>query len=453
MAQRKTLTQRQIDVLRWIGDGCPDGVEEGYAERITAGALRNRGLVTTRGKGATWSAAITAAGSEYVAQVDGPNPPIPREPNMPVARRLIEEIVAAGGTLRVPRRRWGGLSGTPDYERRVAHAERQGAVPVGKRLVVTHSGDELRIELLDAPEGTPTSSSPVPVPDRVSRYHRIVSELRAQAGRHEISRAQLPRVSRILQGFVAEAEQRGYGVALPGTSDSHHQGRPEWSGESDGHLVLTIEGVAVALRVREDGVSTRAVYPRHDYRHLPTDRSAKPSYLHEQGAKGTVRISIVGPYNRSNRQSSWGDAKTQRLEDRLPAVLMEVETVAAEVRERLEIERQESERRRLAWEGAMTAARACHTEHHRAEILDAQIDAWQRACAIRHYCDAVEKEHAGAAGAAGWVAWARAHADLIDPLVSALAVPEPPTKVPPEELVPYLDGWSPYGPERATRHR
>ena len=82
MAQRKTLTQRQIDVLRWIGDGCPEGVmlEPGFPERITAGALRNRGLVTTKGRGPTWSAAITTSGKEYLARVDGPNPPIPREP-------------------------------------------------------------------------------------------------------------------------------------------------------------------------------------------------------------------------------------------------------------------------------------------------------------------------------------------------------------------------------------
>jgi hypothetical protein len=103
MAQRMTLTQRQIDVLRWIGDGCPDGmmVEEGFPERITAGALRNRSLVTTKGRGSTWSAAITAAGGEYLARVDGPNPPIPREPNRPVTQSVIDEIVAAGGTLHV----------------------------------------------------------------------------------------------------------------------------------------------------------------------------------------------------------------------------------------------------------------------------------------------------------------------------------------------------------------
>ena len=77
MAQRKTLTQRQIEVLRWIGDCCPSGVIEGdaYSARITAGALRNRGLVSTHGAGDDWSASITDAGTDYLAKADGPNPP------------------------------------------------------------------------------------------------------------------------------------------------------------------------------------------------------------------------------------------------------------------------------------------------------------------------------------------------------------------------------------------
>jgi len=121
--QRKTLTQRQIDVMRWIGDGCrADSIGDEQSARITAGALRNRGLVTTRGSGATWRASITPAGLGYLTKVDGPNPPVAREPNRPASARLIDEIVAAGGSLRVPRRGY-QRAGQPDYIRRVAIAE------------------------------------------------------------------------------------------------------------------------------------------------------------------------------------------------------------------------------------------------------------------------------------------------------------------------------------------
>lgn len=63
-----------MEILRWIADGCPDGVMEGTYHRITAGALRNRGLMTTAGKGPTWAAKATTAGREYLREVDGPNP-------------------------------------------------------------------------------------------------------------------------------------------------------------------------------------------------------------------------------------------------------------------------------------------------------------------------------------------------------------------------------------------
>jgi hypothetical protein len=42
VAQRKTLTENQVAVLRWIADGCPEGVmpDDDYHHRIGAGLLR-----------------------------------------------------------------------------------------------------------------------------------------------------------------------------------------------------------------------------------------------------------------------------------------------------------------------------------------------------------------------------------------------------------------------------
>lgn len=57
------------------------GVMRGTLHRISAGALRNRGLVKTSGRGPTCSAKITAAGRDYLREVDGPDPPIPRQAN------------------------------------------------------------------------------------------------------------------------------------------------------------------------------------------------------------------------------------------------------------------------------------------------------------------------------------------------------------------------------------
>lgn len=48
------LSQKQVDVLRWISDGCPSGVyTEGYEHRIVAKALERRGFVAISGHGPT----------------------------------------------------------------------------------------------------------------------------------------------------------------------------------------------------------------------------------------------------------------------------------------------------------------------------------------------------------------------------------------------------------------
>jgi hypothetical protein len=38
-----TLTDRQLAVLRWINDGCPDNVMSGEAHKVSAAALRAAG--------------------------------------------------------------------------------------------------------------------------------------------------------------------------------------------------------------------------------------------------------------------------------------------------------------------------------------------------------------------------------------------------------------------------
>lgn len=170
MAHRKTLTEKQLDVLRWIDGGCPDGVFQGGHHRISAAALRNRSFITTSGRGPSWSAEITEAGRKYIAEADGPKPPVPRQANTSVTAQLVADVIAAGGSLRVPRRRYYDRDGV-DYEQRARLAESYGKVPDGKRLVVTSiPPEELQIDLVDAPEGTHEEPEPVPVPRRVSRY-------------------------------------------------------------------------------------------------------------------------------------------------------------------------------------------------------------------------------------------------------------------------------------------
>lgn len=151
---------------------------------------------------------------------------------------------------------------------------------------------------------------------------------------------------------------------------------------------------------------------------------------------------------RNPARRSWKRLAVDRGREFLPVVLMQVEARAADDRERIKHEREEAERRQLAWEHAKAQARGRYREHHRAEILDAQVKAWQHATAIRAYCDAIEQKYPNEAEASGWVTWARARADALEPLGTAPTTPEQPKDLSPDDLRPFLDGWSPFAPER-----
>src|SRR6266508_1196947 len=92
------------------------------------------------------------------------------ETQVSVTQQLVDDLVAAGGSLRVPRKRWNDKGGV-DYERRARLAESYGKVPPGSRLVVkTASAEELVIELVtdrivDADGSDPPPAlTPLPVP-------------------------------------------------------------------------------------------------------------------------------------------------------------------------------------------------------------------------------------------------------------------------------------------------
>ena len=72
------LNQRQLDVLRWIGDGCPDRDWPDQSHKLTARSLAGRGLADVRRKKKIWTATITDAGKYYL---EHGKPPPGREPD------------------------------------------------------------------------------------------------------------------------------------------------------------------------------------------------------------------------------------------------------------------------------------------------------------------------------------------------------------------------------------
>ncbi len=457
MAQRRTLNEVQVSVLSWISEGCPDTGMDGISTRISAGALRNRGFVRTSGRGPTWKATITPAGEEYLRQLNGPNPPLPRQPNVPVTQQLVDEVIAAGGALRVPRKRWGDTD-TIDYERRARLAEAHGKVPRGSHLVVKRAtADELLIELrsdgaitTDDPEDQP-GLLPVPVPARLTKYHRVAQDFRDRTSLHEVSRKALPRVLRTVHALAVEAERRGYEAAcVPISEDSY--GRTEWKPATDGQLVFTVRGHQLNVRISEKGAGQRGPYEREMKRwKQDRERPIRPMHFvqrpkpYDVSATGELNIEVTGASY--GRQRSWGDRARWKLEDRLPNLLRELELQAVDAEERhLAREREQAERQRR-WEAAMDDAKVRLIADHRRNVLRERVRAWNEAEAIRAYCSAIEARHGADAIAAdpdasAWLAFAREHADRAQQLPQMPADP----KITHEALKPYLGHWSPYGP-------
>lgn len=449
MAQRKTLTEAQLALLKWIGDGCPAGVmpDDDLSYRISAAALRRRGLATISGRGDSWEASLTADGRAYIDQADGPDPPIPRQGNVPVTQELVDDVIAAGGSRRFPRKDWMRNPRAVDYANRARLAETYGKVPDGKRLAVELvSPDEIKISLVDAPKRPEVELGSVPVPGRVTRYHPVVRRFRDEDERHEVSRAVLPRATRILQGLLVEAERRGFRVqtAVPEKDASNQYGADRWTGPRDGHVVLDVDGHSESLRISEKGLTSRAYWMQQNrtYEGLGRWKTA-PFAEYEKGGTGKLVIEITG-YGAG--RSTWADGKVATLEDGLPEILAEVKRRAIEAEERRqEAARREAERERQ-WHAAMERAKARWLESHKGEIMAKEASRWREAELIRAYCDAAEEAHGDAEGTREWVAWGRRYAESIDPLQRPPRTPTPPETIRRDELRPFLDGWSPYEP-------
>ncbi|HEY3829118.1 MAG TPA: hypothetical protein VGL57_07985 [Solirubrobacteraceae bacterium] len=415
------MNEKQLEVLRWIAQGSPQGVMDGDSHRISAAALRNRGLVTTSGRGPTWSAAITTAGLAYLKRADGPNPPIPRQANTSVTEQLVNDVIAAGGSLRVPRRNWYSRDGV-DYANRAWLAEQYGKVPRGKRLTVEEaSTEELMIKLVDDPGDMVGEVLPVPVPVKVARYHSVVRQFRDHSERHEVSRAVLPRLLRILQGLIVEAEQRGYGVQVASAQERDRYGyRSEWQGAHRGHIVIVIgDDYSAAVRIKEEGLQSRTYWRQRnwsDFRGTNTwDSRVLDAY--EANATGRLQMELVTGY--SQRSAKWADRKSMTLEELLPELLREIETRAVEDEQRRQTAERKAAEQEQAWEAAMRQARERHAEHHRGEVLRSELARWSEAKRIRAYCSAAESSYPDTSETREWIAWARGYADTRDPLQTA----------------------------------
>jgi hypothetical protein len=119
----------------------------------------------------------------------------------------------------------------------------------------------------------------------------------------------------------------------------------------------------------------------------------------------------------------WADSAKRRLEDVLNDVVLGLVVVAdAKRAERLEQECEEREREE-ARRKALEAERRRREEEERRRLLEKQAKYWAKAQQLRAFIDEVERRSnvKGVSVALDtelgqWIAWARRHADRLDPL-------------------------------------
>jgi hypothetical protein len=412
------LSEKQVGVLDWIKDGCPSvDPEVDYGRRITARALHRRGLVTIKGSGASWTASITKPGLAWQeahpaklgdAQVDD----------------LIGRVQAAGGRLGLP----GGRDVETANKELVRISDRSPTRPKGWRLKLYNAGSwaEPRYEVVlvrhfdDLVEAVP-----VPVPRHVTRYHPTIRAFVSEKKSHEeVSKAYLDRAARIFQAIADEAPRRGITVLTAEQARS----------VVDRHQYQTIRGCRLALRSSEDVYAIRI-----------KELSASP---------GNLELVVYGP-GASYNGDRYRDTKTISVEDRLPQLFraLEIYRLRAELRVH-EREREAAERRRR-WEAAMAEARVRQDERARWDAFEQSSSDWHAVNRHREFLAAardalVMYQGQEREGIVAQLAFAELRLDQLDPIGNPERILPEIRDPKPDDLKPYLHGWSPYGPDSSV---
>lgn len=438
------LSQKQVDVLEWVRDGCPAGVyTEGWEHRIVARALERRGLVSIGGRGASWIATITTAGRTWL---DAPPAAILSEE--PDADRLIAQVQEAGGSLRITAsdkeiRPWEGL---------VRLSLKSPNRPRGKQLAVTRVGHywesrEWDISFVTYFEDLVASRS-VSVPKRVAKYHPAVKAYLEHKDWQFVSKEHLPRAGRILQAVATEAERRDIQVLGP-ASVKRNQDQPLYK-PIRGHVWLITDFGDYMVEIKEipgTGGAKRDYPQRYDQRDPLWIARRSTEFI----STGRLELVLDGPLVRYEGEH-FRDAKSKTVEDRLPEVFATLDVLQLKVEQQERDRQRAKEDRQRRWEAAMSEAKTAYLRHARWEhfkTLAADAEKLER---YRRFLESADVAIRGLPsdeqeGAIEYLGEMRAIVEEIDPIASPkLIVPVVPDPGP-NELAPFLNGWSPYGAE------
>jgi hypothetical protein len=442
------LNTRQLDVLRWISDGCPDGRWTDCTYKTTANSLENRRLVTVTKKGG-WNATIDPAGVYYLRHGDYPSDHFPNKrrsysrimrlaqseagtPQRPLTRpapdeptpthKLLQDVIDAGGVLELNTR-----GDETNYGNLVAIINRRQMAPDGQQLILM-DGAQYHHKLLRLSSVVEWKTRPpaeVVTAERIARWHPVVSALRSESRLSSIEPPQRQRAFRLLHTLALEAEARGYMVRQPNWN--HHEYNPDRDRLS-GCLIINVEPISCSV-----GISQLKDKVPHQPTSKELERAKReswyriPNYDHVPSDRLSITLSTNSRYS---SDVCWSDTKTIPLVSRLPDVMTMFERWALIHAERTEAERLAQIEKQKQREREDDLARQAYIQHSLGERLLADLEAWELVGRLRCYlaemAERIERitDDGCRAAAVHWIEWCERYVAERDPLMKPIQQPD-----------------------------
>lgn len=444
------LNRRQLDVLRWINEGCPDGRWTGASYKATAAALQNRRLVTVTKKGG-WKATIEPAGVYYLKHGDYPADHFPNKrrsysrtmrlvhseqgkPQRPLTRpapdepsptrKLLQDIIDAGGVLELNTR-----DDDTNYANLVSIINRRQMAPDGQQVILMDGGNYHHkvLRLSSVAEWKTQPPAEVVAAERIGRWHPVVSALRSENRLSAIEPRQRQRALRLLHALAREAEARGYTVQHSAKRESRGYGYHEPE-KLPGCILVGVAPIkcAVGMTQLQDKVPHEATSKelerakRESWYRIPTHDSVPSERL----------LITLNTDSRYSSEVSWADTKTISLESRLPDVMTMFERWALIHAERTEAERLAEIEKQKRIERENELARQAYVQHALGDDLLADLKDWELVGRLRDYladmADRIDRitDDDDRAAAVEWLEWCKLYAAKRDPFTRPIRQPE-----------------------------
>lgn len=452
------LTVTQFDLLKWVADGCEEGVYQGTSYRVSARSLHSRGFLRVSGSGKTWAAQITPDGTrrlqEETHRIEAERKRILREKQDRLERErkqqqlrekattLLHDVVAAGGRLDL------GPDADSQHLQRIQNCLAQsGLLPDGQRLAQepTRMDPALGVTVYLEPDfEVLTAVRTFSVPRQLRNPHPAVAAF--QNKKALVSNAQIARAARFLQALVTATTEVGWTV--PTKVPNMSRGR----GEPGPDLTLRLPSRELVATIRElDHRGRRHIqaYTTETDYYTRTERTTANKYFQ---ASGKLEVTITKTWE-DQVIFSLRDTDGAMVEEQLPTLVRKLEIAEAEADWSRQEEARRSEIRETRWEEVKQEAFTKLSYERNADRLRDELDRRQSAATMRAYADEVagraeQLDDEDGGEARKWAAWIREHAERIDPIRSGSLRLTRATSCSHDELQPHMNGWSTHGPYR-----